>query len=85
VIWQAIAATAESCCDGAVAAVLFLCGRAALWAGAESVLAEELDQNLYLCIVNSARFRLIFGSLFVSYSAFLYTIRQLIRPFFILI
>ncbi len=73
-IRQAIAATAESCCDGAVAAALVLCGREALWAGAESVFAEELDQNLYPCLFsNSARFRIIFG-LFVFrlilYSAF---------------
>ncbi len=76
VIRQAIAATAESCCDGAVAAALFLCGRAALWAGAESVFAEELDQNLYLCL-------LVIRLVFVSYSAFCIIIRVSyhIRPF----
>ncbi len=49
-IRQAIAATAESCCDGAVTAVLVLCSRAALRAGAESVVAEELEQNLFPCV-----------------------------------
>ncbi len=77
-IRQAIAATAESCCDGAVAAALFLCSRTALWAGAESVFAEELDQNLYLCLLVTQlvsfisyvfRYRFIFGLFHILYSA----------------
>jgi hypothetical protein len=31
-----------------VAAALVLCGGAACWAGAESVIADKLEQNLYL-------------------------------------
>ncbi len=65
-IRQAIAATAESCCDGAVAAALVLCSRAALRAGAESVFAEELEQKLFSCI-----FSYLFGLFYVRFGLFL--------------
>ncbi len=77
-IRQAIAATAESCCDGAVAAALLLCGRAALWAGAESVFAEELDQNLYLCLLVTWLVSFISYVLRLLIGSFLYHIRPFV-------
>jgi hypothetical protein len=43
-IQQAIAATAETSCDGVVTAALVLGGGRSLWAGARLVFAKELEK-----------------------------------------
>ncbi len=49
-IRQAIAATAETSCDGAVAAALVLSGGRSSWTGARLVFAEELEKNLFFFV-----------------------------------
>jgi hypothetical protein len=49
------------------AAALVLCERAALWAGAELVVAEELEPNFFSCFLFGL-FVLLFGYLFGHFS-----------------
>ncbi len=62
-IRQAIAATAETSCNGAVAAALVLGGGRSLWTGARLVFAEELEKNLFLVSLFGL-FVLLFGDIF---------------------
>jgi hypothetical protein len=55
-IRQAMAAMAETSCDGAVAAALVPSVGRSLWTGAELMFAEELVKNLQCLSRNSAFF-----------------------------
>ncbi len=79
-IRKAITATAETSCDGAVAAALVLGGWRSSWAGVELVFAEELE---LFCRIVFFVIRLVFVFVYVSirlvsysatYSVFSYVI-----------